>query len=167
MATWFCDAYASWQKGAVENADGRLRRDLPRDLDLDALGDAEPQEIVLTHNRTPRKCLGCDPGCRQQSLAAPRRHPPPVEHAVLALLAIALEPGVHRLAVDPDHLGRLALAQPLPLDQPESAAPQLLLRRPADAAKVTRFHPDRIAPPATPVGCIHGRLDAVTGLRRS
>ena len=58
MATWFCDAYASWQKGAVENANGRLRRDLPRDLDLDALGDAELQEIVLGHDLTPRKCLG-------------------------------------------------------------------------------------------------------------
>jgi transposase, IS30 family len=58
MATWFCDAYASWRKGAVENANGRLRRDLPRDLDLDALGDAELQEIVLTHNLTPRKGLG-------------------------------------------------------------------------------------------------------------
>jgi hypothetical protein len=22
MTTWFCDAYASWQKGAVENANG-------------------------------------------------------------------------------------------------------------------------------------------------
>ena len=58
MAIWFCDAYASWQKGAVENANGRLRRDLPRDLDLDALSDAELQEIVLSHNLTPRKCLG-------------------------------------------------------------------------------------------------------------
>src|SRR4028118_1786235 len=58
VTTWFCDAYASWQKGAVENANGRLRRDLPRDLDLDALSDAELQEIVLTHNLTPRKCLG-------------------------------------------------------------------------------------------------------------
>ena len=58
MTTWFCDAYASWQKGAVENANGRLRRDLPRDLDPDALGDAEPQEIILSHNLTPRKCLG-------------------------------------------------------------------------------------------------------------
>jgi IS30 family transposase len=58
MTTWFCDAYASWQKGAVENANGRLRRDLPRDLDLDALTDAELQEVVLTHNLTPRKCLG-------------------------------------------------------------------------------------------------------------
>ena len=58
MTTWSCDACASWQKGAVENANGRLRRDLPRDLDLDALGDAELQEIVLGHNLTPRKCLG-------------------------------------------------------------------------------------------------------------
>jgi IS30 family transposase len=56
MTTWFRDAYAPWQKGAVENANGRLRRDLPRDLD--ALGDAEPREIVLTHNLTPRECLG-------------------------------------------------------------------------------------------------------------
>jgi transposase, IS30 family len=57
MTTWFCDAYASWQKGAVENANGRLRRDLPRHLDLDALSDAELQEIVLSHDLTPRKCL--------------------------------------------------------------------------------------------------------------
>jgi hypothetical protein len=26
MTTWFCDAYASWQKGGVENANARLRR---------------------------------------------------------------------------------------------------------------------------------------------
>jgi transposase, IS30 family len=26
MTTWFCDAYASWQKGGVENANGQLRR---------------------------------------------------------------------------------------------------------------------------------------------
>ena len=66
MATWSCDAYASRQKdayasrqkGAVGNANGRLRRDLPRDLDLDALGDAELREIVLAHHLTPRKCLG-------------------------------------------------------------------------------------------------------------
>jgi transposase, IS30 family len=45
-------------KGAVENANGRLRRDLPRDLDVDGLSDAELQEIVLSHNLTPRKCLG-------------------------------------------------------------------------------------------------------------
>jgi len=58
MTTWFCDAYASWQKGGVENANGRLRRWLPRHLDIDRTSDQEIQEIVLTTNLTPRKCLG-------------------------------------------------------------------------------------------------------------
>ena len=58
MATWFCDAYASWQKGGVENANGRLRRWLPRHLDIDRMADEEIQEIVLSANLTPRKCLG-------------------------------------------------------------------------------------------------------------
>ena len=58
MTTWFCDAYASWQKGGIENANGRLRRWLPRHLDIDRTSDQEIQEIVLTTNLTPRKCLG-------------------------------------------------------------------------------------------------------------
>jgi IS30 family transposase len=58
MTTWFCDAYASWQKGGIENANGRLRRHLPRDLDIDALSQSELQDIVMSHNLTPRKCLG-------------------------------------------------------------------------------------------------------------
>jgi transposase, IS30 family len=58
MTTWFCDAYASWQKGGVENANGRLRRWLPRNIDLDALSGRDIQEIVVTANLTPRKCLG-------------------------------------------------------------------------------------------------------------
>jgi IS30 family transposase len=58
MTTWFCDAYASWQKGGVENANGRLRRWLPRHIDLDQLSDEEIQDIVVTTNLTPRKCLG-------------------------------------------------------------------------------------------------------------
>jgi transposase, IS30 family len=58
MTTWFCDAYASWQKGGIENANGRLRRWLPRDIDIDAVSDEEIQDILLTANLTPRKCLG-------------------------------------------------------------------------------------------------------------
>jgi IS30 family transposase len=58
MTTWFCDAYASWQKGGVENANGRLRRWLPRHLDIDALDDEDLQDVVFTANLTPRKCLG-------------------------------------------------------------------------------------------------------------
>lgn len=56
--TYFCDAYASWQKGGVENANGRIRRWLPRGTDLDEISEADIQEIALTINLTPRKCLG-------------------------------------------------------------------------------------------------------------
>lgn len=56
--TYFCDAYASWQKGGIENANGRIRRWLPRGTDLDALDEADIQEIAMTINLTPRKCLG-------------------------------------------------------------------------------------------------------------
>ena len=58
MTTWFCDAYASWQKGGVENANGRLRRWLPRQIDIDKVSDEEIQDIIFTANLTPRKCLG-------------------------------------------------------------------------------------------------------------
>jgi transposase, IS30 family len=50
--------YASWQKGGIENANGRLRRWLPRNLDIDQVSDQDIQEIILTANLTPRKCLG-------------------------------------------------------------------------------------------------------------
>ena len=53
MTTWFCDAYASWQKGGIENANGRLRRWLPRHLDIDRTSDQDIHEIVLTTNLTP------------------------------------------------------------------------------------------------------------------
>jgi transposase, IS30 family len=55
--TYFCDAYASWQKGGVENTNGRIRRWLPRSTDLDELSDKDIQEIAMTLNSTPRKCL--------------------------------------------------------------------------------------------------------------
>lgn len=56
--TYFCDAYASWQKGGIENANGRIRRWLPRGADLDAVSEQDIQEIAMTINLTPRKCLG-------------------------------------------------------------------------------------------------------------
>ncbi len=48
MTTWFCDAYASRQKGGIENANGRLRRWLPRNLNIDALDEQELQDVVFT-----------------------------------------------------------------------------------------------------------------------
>ena len=56
--TYFCDAYASWQKGGIENANGRIRRWLPRGTDLDEISEDDIQEIAMTINLTPRKCLG-------------------------------------------------------------------------------------------------------------
>ena len=56
--TYFCDAYASWQKGGIENANGRIRRWLPRGTDLDEISEVDIQEIAMTINLTPRKCLG-------------------------------------------------------------------------------------------------------------
>lgn len=34
LPSFFCDPYASWQKGGVENTYGRLRRDMPRSSNL-------------------------------------------------------------------------------------------------------------------------------------
>ena len=58
MSTYFCDAYASWQKGGIENANGRIRRWFPRKTDLDDLTDEDIQDVAMTLNLTPRKCLG-------------------------------------------------------------------------------------------------------------
>lgn len=57
MQTYFCDVYASWQKGSIENMNGRLRCDLPRKTDLTQLSDADLEAIMINHNLTPRKVL--------------------------------------------------------------------------------------------------------------
>jgi IS30 family transposase len=44
-------------KPAVENINGRLRRDLPRKINIDKLSDQDLQDILLMHNLAPRKCL--------------------------------------------------------------------------------------------------------------
>ncbi len=58
MRTFFCDPYSPWQKGAVENAIGRLRRFLPRKTNLNTLDDKALQACIAAYNNTPRKCLG-------------------------------------------------------------------------------------------------------------
>jgi IS30 family transposase len=58
MSAFFCDPYASWQKGGVENTNGRLRRDMPRDTDIHTMTQEEFDENILNYNMTPRKSLG-------------------------------------------------------------------------------------------------------------
>lgn len=55
---FFCDPHAPWQKGGIENAIGRLRRDLPRKTDLDDPSCENLQTALAAYNNTPRKCLG-------------------------------------------------------------------------------------------------------------
>ena len=55
---YFCDPHSPWQKGSVENTNGRLRRFLPGELDLATLTPARLHEIERQMNDTPRKCLG-------------------------------------------------------------------------------------------------------------
>ncbi len=56
--TFFCDPRSPWQKGGVENAIGRLRRDIPRKTNLDSLSKWALDTILARYNNTPRKCLG-------------------------------------------------------------------------------------------------------------
>jgi IS30 family transposase len=58
IQTWFCDTHSPWQKGGIENAIGRLRRQLPRNTDLDALPAHGLALYLERYNDTPRKCLG-------------------------------------------------------------------------------------------------------------
>ena len=57
IQTWFCDTHSPWQKGGIENAIGRLRRQLPRKTDLDALPVHDLELCLQRYNDTPRKCL--------------------------------------------------------------------------------------------------------------
>ena len=57
IATFFCDPYAPWQKGGIENAIGRMRRFIPRKTDLATLSNRRFRGLIATYNHTPRKCL--------------------------------------------------------------------------------------------------------------
>lgn len=57
MQTFFCDPYAPWQKGGIENAIGRMRRFMPRKTDLATLSTRRFRNLIAAYNNTPRKCL--------------------------------------------------------------------------------------------------------------
>jgi IS30 family transposase len=58
MDSYFCKPQAPWQKGSVENTNGRVRRFLSRDTDIAALPEEALLGICDRLNATPRKCLG-------------------------------------------------------------------------------------------------------------
>ncbi len=58
LASYFCDPHSPWQKGSVENLNGRARRFLPRHCGPEALGRAHLRRLSDRLNDTPRRCLG-------------------------------------------------------------------------------------------------------------
>ena len=58
VQSYFCKPQAPWQKGSVENLNGRLRRHLSLDSDITALSREDLQALTRQLNATPRKCLG-------------------------------------------------------------------------------------------------------------
>jgi transposase, IS30 family len=58
IETFFCDAYASWQKGGVENANGILRRRVPKGTRAEDCSADDVQRYLNRINSTPRKSLG-------------------------------------------------------------------------------------------------------------
>ncbi len=57
LLMYFCHAYHSWEKGTVENTNGRIRRYIPKGVSIDTI--PEDYIVALEHefNNTPRKCL--------------------------------------------------------------------------------------------------------------
>ena len=55
--TFFCDSCASWQKGGLEHANGRIKRFLPKDTDNDKISHADIDKIQQKLNNMPMKCL--------------------------------------------------------------------------------------------------------------
>lgn len=54
---YFCHAYHSWEKGTVENTNGRIRRFVPKGESLDCYTSEEIKIIEHHLNSTPKKCL--------------------------------------------------------------------------------------------------------------
>ena len=58
LHAYFCNPHSPWQRGSIENANGRLRRDLPRKTSFKEYTDADIDDVIWNLNATPRKCLG-------------------------------------------------------------------------------------------------------------
>ena len=58
LKTYFCDPFASYQKGGVENANRIIRRFLPRDTDMTKITPKDIYAIQERINNIPRRSLG-------------------------------------------------------------------------------------------------------------
>ena len=56
-SVYFAHPYCSWEKGAIENANGLIRQYLPKQLDFNDVTDGEIEQLQFKINRRPRKKL--------------------------------------------------------------------------------------------------------------
>jgi IS30 family transposase len=57
LGSYYCDSRSPWQKGTNENTNGRIRRFLPTDTNLNDLTETDLKRLSNQLNKTPRKCL--------------------------------------------------------------------------------------------------------------
>lgn len=55
---FFTDPYSSWQKGAIENANGLIRQYIPKKVSFNDYDDKDIKDIEEKINRRPRKKIG-------------------------------------------------------------------------------------------------------------
>ena len=55
---YFCHAYASWERGTVENTNGLLRQFYPKHTDFSEVADEDVVALESTINLRPKKILG-------------------------------------------------------------------------------------------------------------
>lgn len=58
IPTFFCDPYASWQKGGVENINKQIRQFVPKGSDIARYSEAYLARVEDILNHKPRKSLG-------------------------------------------------------------------------------------------------------------
>ena len=78
VKAYFCDPHSPWQKGGIENLNGRVRRFLPRESPPEALAPTPACAGSPTGSTTrPRRCLGYRTPREvfQEHLAAPTGPP--------------------------------------------------------------------------------------------
>lgn len=58
VPTYFCDPYSPWQKGAIENGNGLIRRAIPKGARAEEYSARHIQEVIHQINGRPRESLG-------------------------------------------------------------------------------------------------------------
>lgn len=58
IPTYFCNAYHSWEKGSIENANKMIRTFFPKKTDFASVSQEEINRVVSIINNKPRKILG-------------------------------------------------------------------------------------------------------------